>query len=75
MVPTCKPSPCKEEGTCNSGVCIGGSDSANKTPGECGTADPFLYVPDTPVQCCNGGCCPKGQPFCCRYLITNDYTW
>ena len=69
----CSTGPCKEEGTCSDGVCSGGSDLQQGTKDKCGTGS--FDFPDTPVQCCNGGCCPKDKPFCCRYLLTNDYTW
>jgi len=67
---TCKPSPCKEEGTCSNGVCTGGSDLSQRTTGTCGTNQ---Y--DDDIECCNGQCCTKDKSFCCRYLFTNDYTW
>ena len=69
---TCKSSPCKEEGTCSNGVCTGGNDLAQGTKDKCGTAD---TVYGDPIECCNGVCCTKDKPFCCRYLLTNDYTW
>ena len=68
---TCKTNnPCKEEGTCNSGVCIGGSDLSQGTKDTCGT-DQY----DNDIECCNGQCCPEDKPLCCFYLFTNDYTW
>ena len=51
---TCKPSPCKEEGTCSNGVCTGGNNLPHGTTGECGTADPDLFwLDDGQLQCCN----------------------
>ena len=70
---TCKTNnPCKEEGTCSDGVCSGGSDLQPGTKDKCGTSQ---YI-DIPVQCCNGGCCPKDKPLCCKkYLFFGEYEW